>query len=277
MSDRASVTAFGVAMLRAAHQVIDDEPRVLVDPVVIPLLGPETETHIRANRDRFRTPGMCALRAHVVLRSRFAEDRLHAAAGRGVRQAVVLGAGYDTFGYRQPEWARDLRIVEVDQPVSQQAKRERLQAASIAVPSNVTFAAVDFERETIDEGLTAAGFDPRERTFVSCLGVIVYLTRDAVVDLFRFVAALPAGSECAFTFGGASEPLGGASPLAEMAARVGEPWRSHLEIDEVRALLANAGLGAPETLTTEQAWDYLGTRRDGLTAPRRQRIATVIV
>ena len=39
-----------------------------------------------------------------------------------------------------------------------------------------------------------------EPAFFSCLGVLVYLTRDAVDAVFRFVAAFPASSEIVFTF-----------------------------------------------------------------------------
>jgi methyltransferase (TIGR00027 family) len=272
-----STTALGVAWLRAAHQILDDEPRVLVDPVVVPLLGPRAETHVRAREAAYRTPGLSALRAHVVLRSRFTEDRLQRAVERGVRQYVLLGAGFDTFAYRQPEWARVLRIIEVDQPASQQAKRDRIEAAGIPVPSNLTFAAIDFERQTLRDGLVAHGVDLGAPAFVSCLGVLVYLTRAAVVDLFAFVASLPPGSECAFTFGGRGGPPDVSSSLASMAARVGEPFRSPLDLDEVRAILGAAGLGDPELLTLSQAAAYLGDRRDGLSLPRRASTASVIV
>jgi methyltransferase (TIGR00027 family) len=272
-----SSTALGVAMLRAAHQVVDDEPRVLVDPIALRLLGSDAAERMRARTFELRTPGACALRAHVLLRSRFAEDRLQASVARGVRQYVLLGAGFDTFAYRQPEWAHSLRIFEVDQPATQGAKRERLGAAAIEPPSNVTFVPIDFEHQTLSEGLSVNGFDAGALTFVSCLGVLVYLTHDAIVDLFRFVASLPSGSECAFTFGGVTPGAEGPGRLAEMAARVGEPWRSSLEIDDVRTVLSGVGLQALTTLSSADAMAYLGERRDGLTAPRRERIASVVV
>jgi len=275
---RPSTTALGVAMLRAAHQVIDDEPRVLVDPVVLSLLGPETAARIRERAESLRTAGACALRAHVVLRSRFAEERLRRAVERGVRQYVILGAGYDTFAYRQPGWAAALQVIEVDQPASQRAKRDRLDAAGIAVPPNARFAAIDFERQTLRKGLAASGVDLDAPVFLSCLGVLVYLTREAVVDLFRFVASLPAGSECAFTFGGRSGMnADGGSPLAAMAAQVGEPFRSPLDLHEVRAILGSVGLGDPEVMTVTEQAEYLGDRRDGLSLPRRASIASVVV
>ncbi|MFI5233904.1 MAG: class I SAM-dependent methyltransferase [Gemmatimonadales bacterium] len=279
MAERsASKTAVGVAILRAAHQLLDGEPKVLDDTVVVALLGAEAEAGIRAAPERFREPRAMALRSHVLLRSRFAEERLREAVARGVTQLLVLGAGLDTFAYRQPEWARALRIYEVDHPSSQAAKRGRLDAAAISAPGNLTYAPVDFEHDTLASGLERAGFDPAARTFVSCLGVLVYLTSEAIAELFAFVARLPAGSECAFTFGGArtaEEP--GRPSLATVAAELGEPWVSSMEIDDVAEVLARAGLPAPEPMSRDQAMTWLGGRNDGLELPRRERVATVVV
>ena len=279
MGERASSkTAIGVAMLRAAHQLHDGLPRILEDPVAMRLLGAELQARVRDGAADYRAPRSMALRAHVLLRSRFAEERLRAAAARGVTQFVVLGAGLDTFAFRQPEWAAALRIFEVDHPASQAFKRDRLAAAGIAVPQNVTFAPVDFEHDTLEGGLGRAGFDSRVETFVSCLGVLVYLQADAIAALFGFIARLPAGSECVFTFGGtrgADEP--GNPSLATVAAALGEPWVSGMEVDDVAAVLARAGLPAPVLPAPAEIAGYLGARTDGLQAPKRERLASVTV
>lgn len=279
MAERgASKTAVGVAILRAAHQLLDGEPRVLDDTVIVALLGPEARAGILAQPERFREPRSMALRSHVLLRSRFAEERLRAAVARGVSQLVVLGAGLDTFAYRQPGWAAGLRIYEVDHPASQAAKRARLEAAQITVPPNLTYAPIDFELDTLVTGLERAGFDGKARTFVSCLGVLVYLTSEAIADLFAFVAQLPAGSECAFTFGGERVPEEPGRPsLATVAADLGEPWLSSMEIEDVESVLARAGLRAPVLMSREEATGWLGERSDGLELPRRERVAAVIV
>src|SRR5262249_15993975 len=139
----ASTTALAVATLRAAHQLFDS-PRVLEDPVVLQLLDAEGITRIRENPDRFEIPQVRRLLKHVVMRSPIAEDRLAEAVARGVQQLIVLGAGFDTFAYRQPAWASALRIFEVDHPASREAKRTRLAAAGIEIPTNVEHVAIDF-------------------------------------------------------------------------------------------------------------------------------------
>jgi methyltransferase (TIGR00027 family) len=119
----ASRTALATAHMRAAHQLLDPPPRILEDPVAVAVLGPGAEQRIRQVAARSQAPEGRALRAHMVLRSRFAEDRLAMAVSRGVTQYVILGAGFDTFAVRQPAWAQQLRILEVDHAGTQELKR----------------------------------------------------------------------------------------------------------------------------------------------------------
>lgn len=265
-----SNTAHGVMVLRAVHQLIDDEPHILDDPVAVQLLDEESRNGILQHPEHFRYGPALALRAHVVIRSRFAEDRLAVAVGDGVRQLVVLGAGFDTFAYRQPAWASAVRIFEVDHAASQQAKRARLVAGGIAVPPNVTFAAVDFEEETLLAGLLRHGFDPQAPASVSCLGVLVYLTADAVQGVFRFAAALAPGSELVSTVRLKRSAEERESLIATAAAAAGEPWLSDFDPGELVAHLRNMGFSSV-TLTSGPELDerYALNRRDGLHPTRR--------
>ena len=266
MSDRiASRTAWGVMVLRAVHQLIDDEPRILDDPVAPRLLDAETLGAIRNHPEHFRTAPSRALRAQVVIRSRYAEDRMAEAIWRGVTQCVILGAGYDTFAYRQPVWGLALQIFEVDHPATQEAKRGQLKASGIEVPDNVTFVPIDFERETLSDGLRRHGFDPTVPTFVSCLGVLTYLTADAVHAVFRFAVSLPPASEIVCTFrrrrgGDESE-----SPLAIAAAAAGEPWLSQFDPGELRDDLRKMGFSEVTLISgAELEVRYALRRADGV-------------
>ena len=104
----ASRTAVRVALQRAVHQVLDDEPRVFSDPVAVGLFPEATEAAIRGQADQFLQPSWRRIRANFLLRSRQAENSLAEAVARGVKQYVVLGAGLDTFAYRQPTWAKNI-------------------------------------------------------------------------------------------------------------------------------------------------------------------------
>jgi methyltransferase (TIGR00027 family) len=263
----ASTTALGVAALRAYHQRHDPPPRILDDPISARLFdGP--------GGMRDETPALRALRTSVVLRSRFAEDCLAEAVTRGVAQYVVLGAGFDTFAYRQPAWARGLRIFEVDHPRSQSAKRARLDAAGISLPPNLEFVSADFERQSLRDALTASSLDFANAAAFSCLGVLVYLEWSAIEALFRTVGAFPRGSELVFTYSPRRD-----SPFEARAAALGEPWLSHHEPGELAPLLERCGFRRVEFLEPETARQHYfrDAAPGGLAAPQRVSIARATV
>ena len=171
MEARPSLTAWSVARRRAAHQVIDEAPRVLDDPLALRITGGEWRARAGEPETFSRS-----LRSLVVARSRYSEDELGRAVAAGVSQCVVLGAGLDTFAYRNPY--AGLRVFEVDHPATQEWKQELLARAGITVPDSVTYVPVDFERESLAERLRAAGLGS-EATFFSWLGVTPYLSREA--------------------------------------------------------------------------------------------------
>ncbi len=275
----ASATALGAALLRAVHQLLDDAPCVHDDPVILRLLDAEAKAGIRAHAQSFQAPRAGALRTHVVVRSRFAEDRLAEAVQRGVTQYVILGAGYDTFACRQPAWAGALRIFEVDQAATQQAKLERLRQAGVVPPPNTVFVPADITSPALHPRLVEAGMDPAQPVLAACLGVLVYLDAAGVDAVFRFAAGLPRGSELVFTMSAPPTAAGdGESALAARAAAVGEPFRTHMDPDVLRERLYGLGfsqiLGLDAVTMTAR---YLQGRRDSLRAPQRTGIWSATV
>jgi len=279
----ASRTALGVAALRAVHQLLDGEPKILEDPVSARLLDAEVLQQIQTNPARAQEQLARGLRSHIVLRSRYAEERMYEAVRRGVRQCVILGAGFDTFAYRQPDWARSLRIYEVDHRATQDEKRRRLESADIPVPPNLEFVAIDFESVSLREGLQASTLNFLEPAFFSCLGVLVYLTREAADAVFQLVSAFPASSEIVFTFSTPDSSLSGndaenRAALAGMASSMGEPWQTHFEPENLMRDLRTLGFGEISFLGSEAAErTYFESRSDGLRAPRRGSIGSAIV
>jgi methyltransferase (TIGR00027 family) len=271
----ASRTAEGVALIRAAHQILDKPPRILDDPVSPLLVGPERLEAIRRNPDRVNSPAAAGLRSHVLVRSRYAEDRLHGAVDRGVTQYVALGAGLDTFAYRQPAWASSLRIFEVDHPASQAAKRARLAGAGIAVPSNVSFVALDLESDPVGPGLAAAGFDPARPAFISCLGVLAYLAPPTVDAVFAWVVSLPAGTQFVFTF--AQPESGPERGTAARAAELDEPWQTRLAREQIRRRLSELGYASVAFVEPAEIAAYFGGRSDALRPPSRVSIVRAVV
>lgn len=261
--------------MRALHQLGNEQPRLLDDPIAPKLLRIGWLRHVLPLMIHAETKNARELRSHVLLRSRYAEDRLREAAARGIRQFVQIGAGYDSFAYRQPGWARTLRIFEVDHAGTQLDKQRRLLRAGIELPDNLEFVGIDFETTSLREGLKASRLDFSQPTFFSCLGVLMYLSHDAVYAVFDLVADFPAGSEIAFTF--STQELA-RTALARQVSRLGEPWLSHFEPRELAGELQSRGYAEVEFLNPEQARQrYYQNRRDRLRAPTRGGIASAVV
>ncbi|ARQ70790.1 class I SAM-dependent methyltransferase [Streptomyces marincola] len=269
-----SRTARATATLRAAHQELDGG-RVLRDPLAAAMLGQDGEEVGRDGgaEDRWR-----AFRLFVAARARFAEDCLATAVRRhGVRQLVVLGAGLDTFAYRNPHEAAGLRVFEVDHPATQEWKRRRLAAAGIAPPASLTFAPVDFERTDLPAGLAAAGFDPGRPAFFSWLGVVAYLDAGTVRSVLAWIAALPGGAEVVFDY---TKPPALMTPeqraaheaRAALVAAAGEPFVTSLDPGALAADLRALGFTACEDLGPgEVVGRYLDDAAGGASAEHMMR------
>lgn len=251
-SGKSSLTAWAAAAHRAAHQVLE-EGRIFSDPLAVRILGQDSQT---VAQDAARHPSRLGMRLFIAARTRFAEDSLAAAVGVGVRQLVVLGAGLDTYAYRGLSAGR-LHIFEVDYPATQAWKRERLAEASIAIPPTLTFTPIDFERQSLPEGLAAAGFDPAKQTFFTWLGVVPYLTEDSIWSTLGFISGLPNGAHVVFDY---SDPPGTLSPEmrayhGRRAARVeslGESWKTHFEPASLCKKLLGIGFTEVEDLGPAQ-------------------------
>src|SRR5512139_1234053 len=263
-------TAQGVAMHRAAHQIID-EPRVFDDPMAVRVIGAESALALKAASRQYNvSPGAGFLRAFITARSRYTEDELGAAVERGVRQYVILGAGLDTFAYRNPYPTEQLRVFEVDLPSTQQWKRTRLEEAGIVIPGSVRFVPVDFETRTLAEGLRMANLHPGEPAFFSCLGVTPYLTKDAIFSTLRLIAGLKKGSCVMFDYIISPTLL---SPqqqsvldaIVNRAAMAGAPWITFFEPSSLKADLLALGFTQVEGMGPEQInARYFAGRKDKL-------------
>ncbi len=258
------------AIMRALHQTMDDHPKILEDPIAPRLIATDADRVWLA--PLLDHPFAKQWRAGFALRARYAEDALAEAIQRSVRQYVVLGAGLDTFAYRQPGWAASLTIFEVDHPATQLWKQELLKAADVVLPPNLRFVPIDFEQASIQEGLSAAGFASQTRTLCSWMGVTQYLTLEAVDATFRFVLSLPSASEIVFSFILPPKAVWGveaeALKIAEQrSAAAGEPWLTRIHPSELAAKLH--GMGFLESFILRQSKRVIAISAIATTASRR--------
>ena len=239
---RPSRTAMRVALRRAAHQLFDS-PKVLEDPLAVRIVGREAAASLSGLTDRLSPPARY-MRAFMAVRARYAEDELALAVRRGVTQLVILGAGLDTFAYRNP--FPNLRVFEVDHPATQEWKRQRLHTENIAIPDSVTYAAVDFDSQTLADGLRAANFQSGQPAFFSWLGVTMYLDNQTVLDTLRFIHTMHAANGVVFDYTVPRHLLNTMGKLVfdaitRRVAAAGEPFRSFFVPAELDAALQQIG------------------------------------
>lgn len=270
-------------MHRAAHQLIDTPP-VFSDPLAIRIIGRDALDDLRNGGDRHAGDHAGGLRAFVAMRSRFSEDGLGDAVARGVRQYVLLGAGLDTFAYRAGESFSGVTVFEIDHPATQAWKHARLSEVGIPTPANVVYAPVNFESETLADGLTRAGFDFARPAFFAWLGVTPYLSRDAVMDTLSFVAKSTAlGSEIVFDYAEPIEALDATQranfdAMAERVAAAGEPFRSFFEPATLARDLYALGFSAVEDFNANALnLRYFANRADGLKLRGRAHVVKACV
>jgi methyltransferase (TIGR00027 family) len=277
-----SQTMLQTALLRAAHQVLD-EPLIFDDPIAVDLVPGASREAILREAQRYRTPILSLRLASVVLRSRFAEDRLAAAAARGARQYVIAAAGLDTFPWRQPGFARQLRIFVTDLPDSLAVLQECVRRRGLAQPSNLAYAPIDLERPELLAPLVAAGFDPELPTFCAALGITQFISLEAVDGLLAFAVRRPKGSEIVFSFTPPDDELDererrGVRESQGRTQGYGEPWLTRLRPGELSARLCRLGYGHIEHLTPELANQrYFRGRSDGLASTASGQIMAAVV
>jgi methyltransferase (TIGR00027 family) len=204
MENRASLTAQGIAIMRAVESARPAGERLFDDPYarlfVNPWLMRLSAFFLRTGYAERRGPGV---QGYLLARTRYIDDFLLASVRGGIEQLVILGAGYDARAYRFADTLRAarIRVFEVDHPATQEVKLAKLQAIMGKLPNNVTFTPIDFNRQSLDERLAASGYDATRQTAFIWEGVTMYLAAPAVDDTLAFIARHSArGSSVVFDY-----------------------------------------------------------------------------
>lgn len=259
---RPSKTAELVTAARAMHLRYDD-PVLLEDPFAIHLCGNYWRTV--AN-----TPALYWFMKNIVLRRKtymihflliriiYGEQQLKLAIKRGVKQYVIIGAGYDSFVFRNQELTKQIKVFELDLPTTQEEKFRRMAKAGLTPPESVNFVASDLNQEGINEALERSGFDVSQPAFFSWFGVTYYLPEQTVFDTLDLVANWGApGSGITFDYLGdydetAKDYQSLREELKRFVARKGEPWQSSMRPSTIVSQIQNRGLTKTHHLPPSQ-------------------------
>ena len=207
--EQASRTSDSAAALRAVHLIRHGEPNIFEDPYAMRLTSRRWQRIIGRGflywlffKNDFFYGWIHPVIGEVVARARYAEEQLELAIREGVSQYVLLGAGMDSFALRRPDLAESVVLFEVDHPATQQLKKKRLSQLGIPKPKNLVFVPVDFEQESLTDGLSKSSFSTGVPAFFSWLGTTMYLKKNAVLQTLEGVASCAEkGSRIVFDYG----------------------------------------------------------------------------
>ncbi len=256
--NQTSMTAMGIAILRAVESEKPEGVRILFDPYARKLvpawLYTLTRFFITTGYAEWRGPGV---NGFLVARDRFIDDFLAARLKEGIDQLVILGAGYDSRAYRFPELAGKVHTFEVDHPATQVDKLAALQRLFGWVPQHVSYVGVDFTRQTLAERLPACGYNPALKTVFIWQGVTHYLDPDSVDRTLAFITRYsPSGSAVIFDYidpsllqspGSHGEVKG----MRRYRGMTGEALNFGLPIDQVEAYLQSRGFSQIHNIRSE--------------------------
>lgn len=265
-SDTPKPSSHAVAVWRAMHQILE-QPPIFNDPLALSILG-ITKTDLTDKLHLYKDPLSTAMRVAIAVRSRLTEDEREKALHTGATQYVILGAGLDTYAYRNKH-PRE-HVFEVDLPATQAAKLAKLERLGISPSCPLHYVACNFEENTLEDCLLAAGFDKTQKTFFSWLGVVPYLDELAINNTLKWIASCSAGSTLVFDYIVAPETLTEVEQLAlkilsAQLAKSGEPLKSFFDPQLLAKKLVNSGFSSVENIGPEELNSrYLVQREDTL-------------
>ncbi len=308
--NQASFTAMSVAYMRAYHSM-HDTPKIFDDFLAYDLIPVEKRALIEQHlieqnitcgqqlndsdysvshsdqtinseslmQETHRYAGIFSSRA------RYAEDALEKAVKQGVKQYVILGAGMDTFAFREPEMMEKLEVFEVDHPATQEFKLHRLAELEWEHPAKLHFISIDFTKESLVTALTSSSsYDPKVKTFFNWLGVTYFLTRDEVFTTLRSITEIaPAGSIVVLDYLDIDAFIPEKSSpqmqkSLEYLRKIGEPMITGFNPSTLAEELASLGFSLQENLSPADIEErYFKGRTDGYHAYEYAHFACAVV
>ncbi|TCO74639.1 class I SAM-dependent methyltransferase [Marinisporobacter balticus] len=263
---KGSMTALVSAFGRAYHALYE-EPKIFNDYLARKLIKDEEFCNISKNmaegikffnsKEAYLYPDKESALKWVVQnqiaptplgRNRYAEDMLENAIKLGVKQYVILGAGFDTFAFRKPKVLNKIKVFEVDHPDTQELKLKRIKALGWEIDANIKYVPVDFSKDYFKNSLLDSEYNPNELTFFSWLGVTYYLRREEIYNMFKDIASIsPQGSALVFDYADGDifypeKTSARVSAMVGMATMAGEPMKTGYAYFELESNLEKAGL-----------------------------------
>ena len=253
-ANQSSRTAEYMAFFRALESRKPPGKRLIEDRFAVSLLSPWLKRAVRWAKlpgfgwlvEQYTDLRLPGARTSAIARTRLIDDAWVSAIHEDIRQIVILGAGFDCRALRFPETSSAV-VYEVDHPATCKLKENRLAQALLAIPGNVRFAAIDFNREMLAEVLVESGFSCERPALFLWEGVTNYLSEGAVDEVLRFIGTCAPGSRIVFTYVHRgvlddSVEFFGAERIRRDVLQLGEPWTFGFEPVTLAAYLRERNL-----------------------------------
>jgi methyltransferase (TIGR00027 family) len=261
-SDQASFTAEGSAFARASGAQHQDPKLRNPDWMAHWMLGPTFRRRAlpgvwRVSQRVMEHLAPGAFFAHQA-RTKYFDALIRRALRAGVRQLVLLGAGFDTRAYRLADLLEGVSVFEVDHPATSRLKSERVARYLGEAPPNVRYLAMDFVREKPHECLDRAGFDRSVPSFFLWEGVCPYVDRPAFDATLELVAQSGEGSWLAFDYFfedavAHPERWPGMARQARTVSKRGEPYTFGVDPRRLDDVMAAHGLALEDNVLPAEA------------------------
>jgi methyltransferase (TIGR00027 family) len=285
-----SRTAEYMALFRAVETTEHPSQRLFEDPFAVAFLSGTLKALAQIARlpvigrivRVFLDFGWPYTRSSGIVRTRLIDDMTRESLHGGIKQFLLLGAGFDSRAYRLDE-ATGARIFEVDHPATQKAKRERLKSHFGLPTQNVQFIEMDFEKDNVESKLKEAGFDDRIPSIVLWEGVVSYLSEPAVETNLALLSRLLApNSRLILTYVhkgvlDGSENFRGSRRWKWWVRRSGEPFIFGFDSATLASALAHYGFEIrSDESTADAAKRYFTANRRKESGSEWYRVASVI-
>lgn len=206
-TDKTSRTAQYMALFRAMETELDSKDKLFSDPYAIHFLEAKLRFAARMfkysiirkyirNKIQKKIPGAFS---SAIARTKYIDDLLESTIAKGVKQVIILGAGFDTRALRLA-FLESIPVIEIDHPNTSNFKTTTYKNRIDQLPKNIEFYQIDFNKQSLEELAEQHNFDFTKPTTVIWEGVTNYLTEDAIKNTFGFIKKFTANSYVIFTY-----------------------------------------------------------------------------
>lgn len=258
-----------------ACSALESEPLYRSGDTIAPLLLPgfiKSLLRIPLGRKLFsRVLAPRGIYEYVIARTKYIDAAFEKALKDHFEQVLIFGAGFDTRALRFQNVLQNTSVFELDVAITQRAKIRQYRDRSLAIPPNLKFIEIDFDRDSLPDRLDKAGFQKGRRSLFILEGLLMYLQPSSVQSTFQTIQSCAGpGSRVVFDYvhasvlrrkaspersesrcsKGAGRPEGaghqegsaiGESQILKTVSSAGEAWQFGMEKGEIEPFIAAFG------------------------------------